>query len=286
MTPALMSPALVKAAAHIAHCPANVPWPALWNSLENFCAMVLYKFVLAAGTTHIPEAQMYAILQEQLALRKQSEFIDLACDLVFVLHGHPSLPVSLETVVYLGKRLQATNLELVKNECKALLPKVAESPMPKLACPVAWLLTDKGCTKSQESEQVLKAARRLFLVDDNIPYGELLATLQEAYSRAQAQLTFASSRAKVPVEPILQEILLRRGLGMWKPQLKDVMVVLGTAPHVNRRRALRALSKVQQLTVDEVVRQIQVAAQQSDLIDLIDDGHHAEWDDVDGDSSS
>lgn len=93
MTPALMSPALVKAAAHIAHCPANVPWPALWNSLENFCAMVLYKFVLAAGTTHIPEAQMYAILQEQLALRKQSEFIDLACDLVFVLHGHPSLPV-------------------------------------------------------------------------------------------------------------------------------------------------------------------------------------------------
>eukprot|EP00668_Euglena_longa_P003977 GGOE01004663.1.p1 GENE.GGOE01004663.1~~GGOE01004663.1.p1 ORF type:complete len:286 (-),score=53.34 GGOE01004663.1:1011-1868(-) len=284
MTPSIMSPGLLKAAAHIAYNHANVPWPALWNSLENFCAMVLYRFVLAAGTTHIPETQMYAILQEQLALRKQSEFIDLACDLVFILHGHPSLPVNLETVVYLGKRLQATNLEIVKAECKALLP-VAEPPMPKLACPVAWLLTDKGCTKSQESEQVLKAARRLFLVDDNIPYGELLATLEEAYSRAQAQLTFASSRAKVPVEPILQEALLRRGLGMWKLQLKDVMVVLGTAPHVNRRRALRALSKVQQLTVDEVVRQIQVAAQQSDLIDLIDDGH-VEWDDVDGESSS
>lgn len=47
---------------------------------------------------------------------------------------------------------------------------------------------------------------------------------------------------------------------------------MSVCKHVNRRRALRALSKVQQLTVDEVVRQIQVAAQQSDLIDLIDDG--------------
>jgi len=146
------------------------------------------------------------------------------------------------------------------------------------ACPVAWLLTGKGCSASPEAEVVLMAARRLCCAED-IPWAQLLELLREAYSRALQQLTNSSTRTKVPVEPIIQDLLVSLGLEPWREVLRDVMAVLGTATHVTRRRSSRALSKVGKLTVEEVQRKIQTVADQSALMSLVDWGEDEDFGD-------
>lgn len=80
--------------------------------------------------------------------------------MIFVLRGEALLALNFDAVVNLAKRLQLIGIDALKVECKALIPQVIGHAAPKLSCPVAWLLTDKGCTKSKESEQVLNAARQ------------------------------------------------------------------------------------------------------------------------------
>ena len=98
----------------------------------------------------------------------------------------------------------------------------------------------------------MQAARRLALAEGSVPYDALLGVLRTAYCTAQSQLQFASSRTKVPVQPVLRGLLQRGNLVEWQEELKDLMTVLGTASQVNRRRSMRALAKLQYLTVEEV----------------------------------
>ena len=124
------------------------------------------------------------------------------------------------------------------------------------------LLSPPGFPLPFVPRQVMQAARRLALIEDAVPYDALLGALRTAYSTAQSQLMFASSRTKVPVQPVLRELLARENLLEWKEELKDLMTVLGTAAHVNRRRSMRALAKLQYLSVEEVCNPRKVSPSQ------------------------
>ena len=132
-----------------------IPWDDLWKVLENFSAFVLYKLLFAKTEFEaVPDPQAVSILQDQLAVRNLGQWFEISRDMIVVLRGEPSLSLSRHAVTTLAKRLQTTSAEMMKAECKEHIPSMHDVTAAKLACPIAWLLTDKGCTDSKESEQV------------------------------------------------------------------------------------------------------------------------------------
>jgi len=252
-----------------------MPWEDLWQALENFCAFLLYQLVAANGTGgELPETQTVKILQEQLAVRNLQPWYEAARALVIVQLGYPSFNFTVEQVLHLTKQLQAKNVALAKAECQ----KYAQAPVcvealniNTLTCPTAWLLTNKGCSKSEDSKLVMQAAQRLATAEEALPYDTLLDLLRSVYEALQDKLMLQSSRVKLPARPVLHSQLVSLNLVQWSDAVEDLMTVLGTAFHVNRRRATRALVKLHHLTGEEVCRQVHGITRQSELLDLVED---------------
>jgi len=255
----------------------DLPWLLIQQACVNFCASVLLNLMVNNEKATVPEPDAARLLGDQLLVRNIPRCYVAARDLVTVLLGTPSLTLHLQGALHLGRRLQkVASVAAILAECRTLLPPPSRnsslgSGKEPLASPVAWLLSDKGCTKSREADLVMTAARRLCDAEDVIPYDALLGVLRDAYTLAQGQLTQASSRTKLPMEPIVKDLMASRGLGRWREMLTDLMLVLGTAALVNRRRADRALRKVRGCTTHEVLSDIQIAAQQPHLIQMMDD---------------
>lgn len=72
MTPAIASPSVAAAAMRLLNSQPGIPWPQIWKAIENFCALVLYKLVLANRNEQLSDSESMAILHDQMVLLKAS----------------------------------------------------------------------------------------------------------------------------------------------------------------------------------------------------------------------